>query len=457
MTVPLPEAPSKAWQALLAAEQREVALSVAQDVAARLCWSDKVDAAVAAARQQTTLPNSLHWPPHSVSQGYAGLALMCGHLDACFPGEHWDVVGHQYLDLAVRDLNDSPYFPLGVHAGLSGLALTTWFLSRRGRRYRTLQTTLDAMLAKRIPPFASSLAGQHGVSEPQFDLISGAAGIGAYLLCRPDHPDLALALTEVLRALIALTREEAGLPHWHTPAHLLMDPKMRPLFPNGNFNCGLAHGIPGPLATLALALSEGVEVEGLATAVDTLARWLVTHRADDQWGINWPSVLAVPGPGTDTDDPDHGAPRLEGPCRAAWCYGAPGLARALWLAGCALRSSEYCDLAIAAMEAIYRRPISARMIDSPLFCHGVAGLLHVTLRFAHDTGLPLFTGAARTLAAQLLELYEPESLTGYRRIEPSGVHVDNPGLLDGAAGVVVTLLAAATPIKPAYDRLFLLA
>jgi hypothetical protein len=107
------------------------------------------------------------------------------------------------------------------------------------------------------------------------------------------------------------------------------------------------------------------------------------------------------------------------------------------------------------MEGVYRRPIADRWIDSPTFCHGVAGLLQITLRFAHDTGLPMFTAAACALTEQLLDLYEPDSLLGYRSLEPPG-SVDRPGLLDGAPGVALALLAAATPVEPSWDRLFLL-
>ena len=44
-------------------------------------------------------------------------------------------------------------------------------------------------------------------------------------------------------------------------------------YPHGNLNCGLAHGIPGPLATMSLALLAGVTVPGLAEAVDWAASW----------------------------------------------------------------------------------------------------------------------------------------------------------------------------------------
>jgi hypothetical protein len=109
------------------------------------------------------------------------------------------------------------------------------------------------------------------------------------------------------------------------------------------------------------------------------------------------------------------------------------------------------------MEAVYRRPVAARCIDSPTFCHGMAGLLQVTSRFANDTRLPVFAKAAADLTECLLSAYEPDSLLGFRNWEPGGTRVDHAGLLDGAPGVLLALLAAATDVEPAWDRAFLLA
>jgi hypothetical protein len=82
--------------------------------------------------------------------------------------------------------------------------------------------------------------------------------------------------------------------------------------------------------------------------------------------------------------------------------------------------------------------------------------LQVTLRFAHDTGSALFTEAAEALTEQLLSLYRPERRLGYCCTEPDGNLVDQPGLLDGAPGVALALLAASTSEEPGWDRLFLL-
>ncbi len=223
------------------------------------------------------------------------------------------------------------------------------------------------------------------------------------------------------------------------------------MYPHGNLNCGLAHGIPGPLAVMALALLHGIGVPGIEGVVDRVVDWLGGHRADDGWGVNWPYAISLTQEGL----PDRSAV-MDGPSRAAWCYGVPGVARALWLAGVARGRPDWRNLAIEAMEAIYRRPVSARQIDSPTFCHGVAGLLQVTLRFANDTALPVFTDAAADLTDQLLSAYEPDSLLGYRNWEPGGTRVDQPGLLDGAPGVLLALLAASNDVEPSWDRAFLL-
>jgi hypothetical protein len=280
-----------------------------------------------------------------------------------------------------------------------------------------------------------------------FDVISGASGVGAYLLRRDPHK----ALPEVLDGLVALAEPREGTPRWMTPPHLLGDAAMVRQYPGGNLNCGLAHGIPGPLALLALALRQGVAVPGQAEAVRRLAGWLVEHRGDDRWGVNWPNAVPVAPPGEPEADP-AGLPTS----RSAWCYGSPGVARALWLAGDALDDASLRALAVKAMEAVFRRPVPERRIESPTFCHGVAGLLQVVVRFANDTGLPVFNAAAADLADELLAAYRPERLLGFASLEPGPNPVDRAGLLDGAPGVAMALLAAATATEPTWDRLFLL-
>ena len=354
-------------------------------------------------------------------------------------------MAHERLERALRGAERAPWLPAGLFGGLAGLLLAAAYLSRGGTRYqRVLRTVEDALL-----PTAAGLAERlrrlgAGCSVAEFDAISGLAGVGAALLARRERAAVDAALGAVLDGLVAVTGDDDGLPRWFTPPDQIGDESMARAYPDGNLNCGLAHGIPGPLAVLSLARLDGIDRPGQTAAIERVAAWLAAHRTDDAWGVNWPTAVAV------------GEGRPDEPSRAAWCYGAPGVARALWLAGRALDDAELQGLAIAGMEAVYRRPIAVRAIDSPTFCHGVAGLLQVTLRFGHDTGLPVFAQAAEALTRQLLEAYDGTRLLGYAALEPGDNPVDQPGMLDGAPGVALVLLAAATDVEPAWDRVFLL-
>jgi lantibiotic biosynthesis protein len=421
---------------------------VARNVLARCSDPARMEAALAAARDQTGFPRSVYWEPAGIAQGDAGLALMAGYAEAAFPDEGWELVAHERMTAALRGAEKSDWLPAGLFSGLGGLVFTASYLSRRGARYPRVLAALDAAFLPAAAAAAERLRRlPEGMSVGEFDAISGLSGVAAALLerrARRPEERVERVLSGALAALVELVAERDGLPRWYTPPDAMGDETWARLYPDGNLNCGLAHGIPGPLAAMAIARREGVEVPGLMSAIARIADWLVAHRADDAWGINWPSAVSV------------GSGRPDGPGRAAWCYGAPGVARALWLAGEALDDDELRTIAIEGMKAIYRRPRAERAIDSPTLCHGVAGLLQVTTRFASDTGLPAFAEAAEALAQQLLDAYDGTRLLGYATLEPGDNPVDQPGLLDGAPGVALALLAAATTTEPAWDRVFLL-
>jgi hypothetical protein len=235
-----------------------------------------------------------------------------------------------------------------------------------------------------------------------------------------------------------------GVPHGHLAARFVGDSFPGMAAPEGVVNLGLAHGVPGPLALLSLARIQGIDVAGQAEAIRRTADLLCSTQVADEWGPNFPAAVAAGGRGK--------APAS----RAAWCYGTPGVARSLWLSADATGCERYREVAVEAMEAVFRRPVDVRRIDSPTLCHGVAGLLQVTLRLARASGLAVFHAAAATLLAQLLAEFEPASLVGFPNREPSGNRVEQPGFLDGAAGVALVLLAASSPIEPVWDCALLL-
>ncbi|MFC9440396.1 lanthionine synthetase C family protein [Nocardia sp. NPDC057030] len=428
-------AADRCWRRILPDGLAEQALAVAIDIGQRLC-----DPA-AIARQ---MPD----PPRGT-----GPAVLFGQLDQLVPERGWAERSHDCLAGAVHTVRRTEPGFLGLFGGLCEVAFAADTLSREGTRYRRLLDSLDGPLAVSSTALGELLTA-HPAGQPfrSFDVISGGAGVGAYLLCRNGDERTDAALRSILTGLVAICDERAGLPNWHTPAAaMVQDTPLARSFPDGVFNCGLAHGIPGPLALLALAERVDISVSGQPDAIERVASWLIAHRADDEWGPNWPTAVSLP-------DPAGAAPPSYGPTHNAWCYGSPGVARSLWLAGTALRDNSLRTLAVDTMTAVYARPPHARRSDhSPGLCHGVAGLLQITLRFAQDTGDAAFVRAAAELTTRLLSMFRPETPFGYVALAEGGATANDPGLLDGAAGIALALLAAATDIPPIWDRTLLLA
>ena len=442
------------WRPVLRGVEAVAAIDTATTVARRVFDPQVRAAATARAAGQSGYPESIHWQPVDIAQGDAGLALLAGALDDIQPGAGWDAVAHRSLN-AAADQAGRAVWSARLYGGLAGLAFAALRASHGGARYRRMLASLDAVIAEQVVPQAASLAAQtEGMSVSDFDVISGITGTGAYLLARTAQesagPEVDVAVRGVLRALVTLTTPIGGRQRWRTPHDLIGDPTMIEAFPHGTLNCGLAHGIPGPLALMSLALTAGYEIPGLPESIERTAGWLLEHRVDDRWGPNWPTVLPTAPNGR--EDLAH----RQQPGRAAWCYGAPGVARAVSLAGLALGDSRLVDLAAQAMLAVHDRPSPVRAIDGPGLCHGGAGLAQVTLRMAADTGREDLAAAAAAVARDLVAEFDPESMLGYSSLEPGDVRVEQPGLLEGATGVALTLLAAAAPADPGWDRILLL-
>lgn len=418
---------------------------VTDELAARLADVDGVEAAAAAAVAANPDPRAPVWHPPGLALGHAGLALAFGYLDLCRPRKGWDYVSHDYLTRAARHAEQGGFGSLALFSGATGLAFATHYLSR-GTDYRRLLASIDEALLDSLRQQLTDAGMPHGLASAGFDVISGFSGVAAYLLRRRDEATHRALCDDVLRWLIALTAEVDGVPRWHTPGPLIADRMMAARHPQGVLNCGLAHGIAGPLAVLALARLQGVRLAGLTEAIRRSATWLAARHGRDAWGVGFPAAVPLVA--------DPSAEIV--PARDAWCYGAPGVARALWLAGRALDDPTLGMFAVVAMAGVMLRPVPARRIDGPGFCHGVAGLLQIALRFSCDSRERLFRDGAQLLTQQLLDQFEPQAPLGYRSLEVGGVRLDKPGVLEGTAGAMLALLAAVSRVDPAWDRLFLL-
>lgn len=433
------------WRAALSEADARRARSVAFEVGSRLVDATLMDAALAGSGRALAEAGAQArgWSAPGLSGASCGVALLCAQLDRVEPGAGWDRRGHVALSVA-GEAAGREGTPLGLFEGLAGLGFSAQRLAAGRERYGGLLETVDNVLTGVVGPRCDELLRTRGMPVRDWDLISGLTGIGVHLLARPAARP---ALEQILATLVGLGRDDGGGPRWVTPTEHVGE-NLRAATPGGNLNCGLAHGVAGPLALMSLALLAGVEVPGQVEATRRAAAWLAEQGRPGAFGPRWPAALPL---GAGLEPP---------PARPGWCYGNAGVARALWLAGRALDEPAHRQRALEALREALERQRSERPLDAPTVCHGAAGLAQVALRIAAGSGAPDLAERARDQCRELVDWFDAEAPFGYRdvtggRSEPR-LEVDDPTLLSGAAGTALVLLAGATDHDPGWDRALLL-
>lgn len=276
------------------------------------------------------------------------------------------------------------------------------------------------------------------------DLVLGVTGLGVYALERAPRPLAIECLHHVVERLEASAQQDKDGIYWWTPPSEL-DPEDQEEFPSGVADLGVAHGVPGAIALLGAICGAGVERARARGLLEGAVSWLLAQAVETETGATFPYWVA---PGFEPE-----------PARCAWCYGDPGVAATLLVAARGASEPKWEREAVALACRAAERPDAETGIDDAGFCHGTAGLAHIFNRIYQATGEPKLGRAARHWLERTLEFCR--SAQGNGGLWVKGTEDPRDGgwsgidLMTGATGIALVLLAAATPIQPIWDRMFL--
>jgi class I lanthipeptide synthase len=398
------------------------------------------------------LAQEVHKRPASFSlaEGSAGYALTLAYLSECLDRPDLMTEARIAWDATVEGLSQSSTTP-ALHAGFCGPA---WVAAHLGPRlvgdfdddsFEDVDSALVAHL-ETTPWY------------PNYDLIGGLVGFGVYALERwPDgHSGRILELV-VVRLTSLSENVDEGVT-WTTPGGMVQR-LQQDKAPQGYQNLGLAHGIPGIIAFLALANRAQPLRQDAVHALEGGVEWLLCRQQPHASGLRYPAWQLY---GEDRVDVSRDGSRL------AWCYGDLGVAAALHVAGeCYARG----DWSREALE-LARNCTSVAFTDTGIrdqgICHGTAGVAHLFARMANASGDEALREAARFWLRKTLEMrVAGEGIDGYVTVRAKSLDVEraediefeqlaDAGFLSGAAGVALALGASFSSIAPAWDRTLLL-
>jgi hypothetical protein len=406
------------------------------------------------------LPGSPAWTPGpldaegetawraSLAAGDAGRALFYAYLSfhQTSTGEDIWIDSADPADIALslldRATDAAAAAPMNesLFSGFPGVAWVTDHLS--GRLFETAGEDLNQEVDEALLALLS-----HPGWPREYDLINGLSGLGVYALEGLPRPTAAACMERIVERLAERADRTGEGIAWFSPPEVLPS-FQREEYPYGLYNLGASHGVAGIIAVLGAACRARVGAISARRLLTGAVTWLLARREDPAWVFSFPHFL----------HPDVASR----PSRLAWCYGDLGMAATLLVAARAAGEPAWEEEAVAIALRAAARPFEGSGVRDACLCHGAAGVAHLFNRLYQATGEEPLAAVARVWFEHALEFRQPGlGVGGFRSwsSDLSGVSGwrNDPGFLEGAAGVGLALLAAVSPVDPEWDRLLLAA
>ena len=351
----------------------------------------------------------------SLTSREPGFAVFFSYLHAATGVEAWKQLAVTQIDLAMDAVplalaQRRPFLAYGV-AGLGWAIahLDGWILEDVGDGL----DDIDAMLIELVAADAVT----------NFALPKGLVGYGVYALERLPRPSAKRLLELVVAKLVALARPHGAGIAWEMVDDLISE-DVRARHPDGIWIRGMFEGTASAVALLAAAEHVGARHDRSREIIDRGLAYV------------WSSVSTSP----------------------AWGVGDLGIAAAI----VATVDGPQREIAIARARAL--TSIDPPSVSNPNLVVGAAGTALTFQRLHAATGDDAFRIASRAWFERVIALYDETRGGGGFRFwqDPKQAElipeldvgwIVDPGLLSGAAGVGLALLAATTTIEPRWDRL----
>jgi lantibiotic modifying enzyme len=375
-------------------------------------------------------------PDPSLSGGDAGIAMFFANLSTAFPGEGYQRIADQFLTRAIDAVSEVEMTP-SFYGGFPGIAYAAAYLQNH---FEESRETVDLdEIDEALTSYLQATPWQ-----TYYDLVNGLVGLGVYMLNRLPRAQAVTNLERIVAHLHQLAkRGEEGIT-WRTPPEQLPTAS-REEYPDGWYNLGVAHGVPGVIGLLSEICAMDIAQPQARVLLDGAVRWMLTQK--------------LPQGATALFEMCKGSAHKPSPARLAWCYGDAGIAVTLMRAAQCTGTAEWAREASAIAAAARDRPLHESGVCDSCLCHGTAGLAHIFNRFYQSTGEEPFKQAALVWFDHTLKLRRPGQGFGgflYYYLEGQDVQwLPRPGILEGSAGIGLALLAAVTDVEPTWDRILL--
>jgi lantibiotic modifying enzyme len=360
--------------------------------------------------------------------GKSGIALFFFYY-ARFSGESkfYDL-GYKLVEEVISTINNTQISDNYV-SGLSGIG---WMINHIynsdfiGGEIKSVVYEFDNYFVKSI----DYLTNNH----VHYDLFTGINGYLPYILSRGNFSNT------VLEKLIFYYTESSHLYNdkYHTWTSYFNNKKV--------VNLGLAHGVPSNIILLLKLLQKTDKLEEYKDFIYSAVSFLFNYKYNNYQEIGSLFPTAI------------GNKELNPQSRLAWCNGDLGVIYSLFETSESYSDKKLKNRVLRMLDfEITRVESNETFIFDAIFCHGSSGVAHIFNRLYQKTKIENYKTASKYWYQKTLDYSNLKlDFAGYKTLVKPNVWIKPQSVLEGIAGIGLSLISAVSDIEPAWDEALLL-
>jgi lantibiotic biosynthesis protein len=367
--------------------------------------------------------------------GSSGIALFYFYYSRYFSSSTCYDKGYEFISNLVKSINKGNNY----HTLADGVAGFGWLIEHLEEQGFVNSDTNEIL--NELDDFAyHSMISD--IQRKNFDYLHGALGTGFYFLSRLKKK------RKIENYLVKLLEELENESESDIKGGLRW-PSLKPTPYSNNVltNLSLSHGNASIIVFLSKIYEKNILKEKTYRLLVGAVTYILYNQLDPAiYYSSFPTLIAKSGELTNS--------------RLAWCYGDLGIGMAIYQAGKATDNNQWTNKALEILlrTTTRRNDNKTFAVDAGL-CHGTSGIAHIYNRMHRNTKINTFKESADYWFQKTLEMAKfDDGLAGYKawRNKETGEDLNEPGLLEGIAGIGLAMISYLSDIEPAWDECLLL-
>lgn len=312
---------------------------------------------------------------------------------------------------------------LGMFDGLGNLSFALHSFYSKNNTLKNFDDHFYSLFKKSIPGYLDYLL-ERKMSSHHYDVIYGVSGLLNYTLDRCDNETSSQLMAYLLYCSSEKTYKDYKMLNYHIENEQIQDLSDKDFFFDGYLDLGLSHGMIGPGISIAKYFNKQKYDEKSLSALKGISSIYKSSMITTEKYIKFPTRLSPVSVGNNI--------QASYSQNESWCYGNISIIRSLMKISKYTKNHTDYLFFMEELAKVCNIPFEEYRLDSPILCHGLAGIISIQMSVYEETGDIRFLSSLKRNVDILLDLHEALSNT-------KNSDYCSWGFLTGRGGVLLTL------------------